>query len=99
MERRDWCGILDRLASLAKLGLREEERNKLCDELPVIADYLREVSEALKGVDAEPLYHVWEGESGLREGGARRGVDVLELLGRGRVDDEGRVRVPWREVK
>lgn len=99
MKGPGWCETLDRLASLAKLGLRQDEREKLCNELPIIADYLRGVSEALRGVDVEPLYHVWEEESGLREGGVQRKVDILELLGRERVDGEGRVRVPWREVK
>ncbi len=95
----DWCSTVDKLSALARLELGGDERERMCREVKVIAEYLRGVGEALKGVEAEPLYHVWEEESWLRPGGEREPVDLAWVVGSDRVDEEGRLKVPWREVK
>jgi len=95
----EWCRVVDRLAALARIALSESERERMCREVRVVAEYLRGVGEALRGVEAEPLYHVWEEESWLRPGGEPERVDLASLVGRERLDSEGRLKVPWREVK
>lgn len=95
----EWCDTVDRLSSLARVALGPGERERMCLEIRVIAEYLRSVGEALRGVDVEPLYHVWEEESWLRPGGEPERVDLALVVGGERLDEEGRLKVPWREVK
>ncbi len=95
----NWCSVVDRLSSLSRVALSGDERERMCMEVRVIAEYLRSVGEALRGVEVEPLYHVWEEESWLRPGGEPERVDLAWVVGSDRVDEEGRLKVPWRGVK
>ncbi|MEB3780181.1 MAG: hypothetical protein GSR85_08120 [Desulfurococcales archaeon] len=86
--------LVERLLSLARLRVSREEFMVLCRDVDRISSYLRQVGEAVRGVNLPPLYHVWEEEGTLKEESVERRVDIEdfapEVL-------EGRwVRVPWR---
>ncbi|BAN90542.1 Asp-tRNA(Asn)/Glu-tRNA(Gln) amidotransferase subunit GatC [Aeropyrum camini] len=101
MAEEKGCSILERLREIAHIELVGDEKEIVCRDIERIADYLGQVSSALEelGVDPEPLYHVWETQSRIRDGlDRKRMVSVESFLEPGRLDGEGRVRVPWREV-
>jgi len=87
-------GLVERLLSLARLRVSGEELDILCRDIERISSYLRQVGEAVRGIDVPPLYHVWEEEGFLKEEEVDRRIDVRDFA-----PDvlEGRwVRVPWR---
>ncbi|BAA80717.1 hypothetical protein APE_1716 [Aeropyrum pernix K1] len=96
------CSVLERLREIAHLHFMKEEEEIVCRDIERIAGYLGQVSKALEELDAdpEPLYHVWESRSRIRDGVDReRRISVASFLQPGRLDREGRVRIPWREVR
>jgi Asp-tRNA(Asn)/Glu-tRNA(Gln) amidotransferase C subunit len=93
------CEAVRRAAELARILFTEEEMARLCREASRIAEYLASVGEAVRGREVEPLYHVWEEEGQVRDFIGDRRVSVAEFLPADRVDGEGRVKIPWREVK
>ncbi len=93
------CEAVRRAAELARIAFTEDEMARLCREASRIAEYLASVGEAVRGLDVKPLYHVWEEEGGLRDFIADRRVDVASFLPADRIDEEGRVKIPWREVR
>ena len=95
----DRCKSVRRAAELARIAFTPEEMERLCKEASRIAEYLASVGEAVRGLEVEPLYHVWEEEGGLRDRIEDRRVALESFLPPERLDGEGRVRVPWREVK
>ncbi|MCE4610640.1 MAG: aspartyl/glutamyl-tRNA amidotransferase subunit C [Desulfurococcales archaeon] len=95
----DGCRAVRRAVELARIAFTSEELERLCKEASRIAEYLASVGEAVKGLDVEPLYHVWEEEGGLRDRIEDRRVPLESFLPPERLDGEGRVKVPWREVK
>ena len=87
--------LVRRLAALAKLSLEGEDLDRVCRDIARIAEYLSEVGRAVRGRDVEPLYHVWEESSVLREGKVVESVNVRDFAP-DTLDPEGRVRAPWR---
>lgn len=85
--------VLERLASLARIRLSEEEFNIICWDLERTAEFLRSVSEIARELNVEPLYYVWDQWGPLRDQGEPRTIDIEELPVRVK---DGYVKVPWR---
>ncbi len=96
---QDRCEAVRRAAELAKIEFSSEEMERLCRDATKIAGYLASVGEAVRGLDVEPLYHVWEAEGQIRDYISDRRVRPESFLPPERIDSEGRIKVPWREVK
>jgi len=93
------CEAVRRAVELVRIEFSEGDMERLCREASKIASYLASVGDAVKGVDVEPLYHVWEAEGPLRDTIMDRRVHPRSFLEEDRVDSEGRIKIPWREVK
>lgn len=85
--------LLEKLSSLAKIKLSEEEREAICRDLERTAEFLRAVGEAARGLETDPLYYPWDEWGPMREYIRERSVDVKELPASLK---EGFIRVPWR---
>jgi Asp-tRNA(Asn)/Glu-tRNA(Gln) amidotransferase C subunit len=91
-----YYSVMEKLASLAKIKLSEEEVESLCRDLERTAEFLRTVSEISRELEVNPLYYVWDQWGPLREPGEPRTIDIAGL----HVSlKEGYVRVPWRGGK
>ena len=90
--------VIEAMARLARIKLSEEERRAICSEMEALDGLLRRVSEADVG-GLEPLYHVWEISAWSREKAEPDHVRLADFLPGEKVDEEGRIRVPWRGVK
>ncbi len=91
----DCMRLLERLASLARLKPDPE----YCEDIESIRSFLDQLSEARSEVEGlDPLYHVWEESSRLREGGEKGypKTSVSDLLPPDRVDQGGHVKLPWK---
>ncbi|MCE4625237.1 MAG: hypothetical protein F7C35_05155 [Desulfurococcales archaeon] len=85
---------LEALMSLAKLWLPEDEACKYISDMERLTSTLQAAVRKY-GVE-EPLYYVWEeGYEPLEEPISHGGVDIRGLTP-DRVDDEGRVVLPWK---
>lgn len=88
--------LLEKLSSLAKIKLSEEEKEAICRDLERTAEFLRTVGEAARGLEVEPLYYPWDEWGPMREYVRERHIDVRELPVSLK---EGFIRVPWRAGK
>jgi len=85
--------LVERLASLAKIELSEEELESICVDLEKTAEFLKSVSSIASSLDVEPLYYVWDTWGPLRDVGKPRYIDVSELPVKLK---DGYIVVPWR---
>lgn len=93
---REGCSqweILEKLSSLAKIKLTEEEKEAICRDLEKTAEFLRAVGEAARSLEVEPLYYPWDEWGPVRDYIRGRPVDVRELSASLK---EGFIRAPWR---
>lgn len=88
-----YADTLRRLASLARIGLSEDEFKSICLDFEKTAEFLRSVSEIARELNVEPLYYVWDLWGPLRDPGEPRTIDVRELPV---VVEGGYIKVTWR---
>ena len=83
---------LERIARLARLGLREEEKEALSKEMETVLGLFQELDRAPAG--GEPLHHVLRLENVFREDEPRPCLDRKEALKNVADVEEGYVRGP-----
>ena len=94
---RPLCGrdLVLRLSELAKIEISESEVEDICRDLERIASYLGELRKAaLKLKNIDPLYHVWEESSIVRDKGAHEKISVADFAPEAL--EGSYVRAPWR---
>ncbi len=97
MSENDVCIIVDKLMNLAKLKMPKEEACKYIGE---IKDFIGQLSETLSQYPGtEPLYYAWEYPEYKPPYSIERRQLELEKLSWLKLDEEGRVILPWRRMK
>lgn len=100
MEGSGDCGGYEeevaRASALAGIKLDAGDLEEICKDFPKIAGYLRSVADAVRGLEAEPLYHVWETTGTLRVEGKDRRIDIRAIVEHRLLDEDNNVKVPWR---
>ncbi|MEB2793402.1 MAG: hypothetical protein G5Z42_04270 [Caldisphaeraceae archaeon] len=82
------------LADLSRLEFSNEERNRICEDLSKIQEFLKEVSK-LSSLSVKPLYNVWDGYLEPREFAKTEEVSIEELAGLERIAGD-KVKIKWR---
>ncbi|MCE4609497.1 MAG: hypothetical protein F7C36_03835 [Desulfurococcales archaeon] len=88
------CVELERLLELAKLRIGKEEACRYIQDVRLMMEDLRHVVERYPG--AEPLYYVWDVEEYRPPEPSEERTLLLSKLGWIKLDEEGRVVLPWR---
>ncbi len=88
------CVELERLLGLAKLRIDKEEACKYIRDVRLMMEDLRHVVERYPGT--EPLYYVWDIEEYSPPGTGEERRLVLANLEWIKLDEEGKVVLPWR---
>ncbi|MCE4608477.1 MAG: hypothetical protein F7B61_05930, partial [Caldisphaeraceae archaeon] len=86
--------LIEILAGLSRLEFSDEERNRICEDLSKIQEFLKEVSK-LSGLSVKPLYNVWDGYLEPREFAKIEEVNIEELAGLERIAG-GKIKIKWR---
>lgn len=92
MTGEDCVRLLSKIRVLARLEVPSDD----CERITEIRGFLEGVRRAgplVEGLD--PLYHVWEAESRLRDP-HERGYEQVSVEGLGVETRDGYVRLPWR---
>lgn len=83
---------LERIARLARLGLKPEEKGALAKEMEAVLELFRELDRAPAA--GEPLHHILRIESVFREDEPRPCLDRGEVLRNASDTEEGHLRGP-----
>lgn len=75
------CEVLRRVSVLSHIQLSEDEFSRLCEEFPVISEFLSRPAKLINElIDVEPLYHPHDIEFEVRDSVESEKVEIEELV-------------------